>query len=447
MEHRHKNASSASPSRAAANNASPAGKSFPAPVQRFVTFQQGQEFPVVLGKQGSVGYDLSNIDALADMLLPGQEGAKRRIMGILGRFLDEGIDICFESEKAAIAWINSGGQEPPAEVAKKQTGAKQVKGRDIVYAYRFEGQPKSDKQSAGVKKHLTPGAAYTVVIENLQLAYDIGEPELATLKELWGKLADMKDEARAKQIKTIKTRARKPAVDAKNVMEMVNATKLDLDEKIDTGEVFASRIEIDSSFLVSSQQTQGKITGLSDFINFSVGSSDHASYFMSSFNGKGILIRFALDKNAWREWKTQQTGPQKSGLGPSASNASTTLNDVGQPGVKYEMSGAAPKSFFDTVVVKDIPVVITTMSPAPFKASPQEIEHTFARLQKAQQKLEAALDPSREAEFETESQQNEIAKKMLSQAGEGFDPRLLEELYTAMNLTKNALHSARRKNG
>lgn len=208
-----------------------------------------------------------------------------------------------------------------------------------------------------------------------------------------------------------------------------------------------SRMAINGSHFIPAREHTGRITEIAAPFNFSVGHAGHAGYFASTFEGKTILIEFFLDKKAWTEWKVRRSGPQVARLGPSPRQKDMTLNDVTTAGVKYEIQeSAAVDEFFKTVIVTQIPAVITKQSKElPPKSETLELD--VARLKKASGKLKEVLNQLRsehEAQIGPEIAQLEESERVLAALAEEKELDY-EKFYAAISLTKNALHSARRK--
>lgn len=417
--------------------------------QRYVTFDPYQQEKVILGYQGLAGYDMRNVEALVDALFRGSEKLPM-VLQMLGPFLGEKPDICFDSFESAAMWVLTGGEEPRA--VKKALEREEKKEREvkpeIVWAFRMEGSPKSSKQLSDVQKYVTPDAAFDATMAELADAIKGHEPQVLALREQWNGIAAKDREKRLKDIGKLSGAVKKKSLNVKAILTQVNAKKEQFDEQIEQGEAFASRVYLDGSNMIPASKTSGTVTGLHSNINFSVGSADHASYFATTFGDKGgIVIRFALDKRLWRQWKIHKSGPQESGIGPRPPNMTTTLNDVAQPGVKYEMQEG--KTFFEQVVVKDIPALVTQLpknSTAAWKPTGEDLARTVKRLAKAQLKLELELESLAASTpgYEAERDQNNVAKQQLEKTWTPTSDKLAD-LYTAMNLTKNALHAVRRK--
>lgn len=419
-------------------------------VQRYVTFDSLQEEKVVIGRQGKAGYDSGNFDALVDALF-GDPERTPEVHEMLDPYLGAESDICFDSFESAALWVSTKGKEPKATEEsslkpEEKTGSGEERG--IVWAFRMEGAPKSGKQLSDVQKFVTPDAAFDATMAELAETIKGHEEQVLVLRQQWADIATKEKAKRVKEIKKLNKVVRKKSLNAGEILALVDAKKDQFDDQIARGEVFASRVYLDGSNMIPADKTSGAVTGLSAGINFSVGSADHASYFATTFDEKGgIVIRFALDKGLWRKWKTEKSGPQKSGIGPRPQNMTTTLNDVAQPGVKYEMQEG--KKFFEEVVAKDVPAQVTTLAKnvATWKPTGEDLARTVQRLAKAQRKLEQELteiDLSAQI-FDAERKQNSTAKEQLEKEWVPGPLESLEELYTAMNLTKNALHSVRRK--
>jgi hypothetical protein len=312
----------------------------------------------------------------------------------------------------------------------------------------MEGAPKSDKQLSDVKKNVTPHAAFDLTVNELVKKIEGNEQQLEALRQSWLEIGGKDRDKRPKELEKIAKKVKSKSLDVKNLLSQVNANKDLLDHQVEQGEVFASRVYLDGSNMIPSNKKEGKVTGLHSNINFTVGSNDHASYFATTFGDKGgIIIRFALDKRLWRAWKTDKTGPQEKGLGPRAPNTTTTLNDVAQPGVKYEMQEG--DAFFKGVVVQGIPAQVTPLAQTKgtWKPSIEDLERTVQRLTKAQRKLDMELEgiDSEKQNVDAEQRQNTTAMEQLRNDWKPGELKSLEGLYMAMNLTKNALHSVRRK--
>ncbi|RUL77495.1 DUF4157 domain-containing protein [Dyella choica] len=441
-----------SPSRQLATAASVQRTAAPV-VQRYVTFDARQQEKVVIGRQGMAGYDIGNLDALVDALF----GDKRRepeVTHILGPFLVRTADICFDSFESAALWVSTRGREPKQGAAEKSLEVEEKKEEkwkepgEIVWAFRMEGAPKSPKQLSDVQKLVTPQAAFDATMAELTEDIQGREKEVEALRLQWNSIATKEATRRSENIDKFGKKARKKSLDVRTILTQISSKKDQFDSQIEQGEVFASRVYVDGSNIIPANKRGGTVTGLSAGINFSVGSADHASYFATTFAGKGgIVIRFALDKTEWRKWKIAKSGPQESGIGPRPPNMTTTLNDVAQPGVKYQMEES--NQFFNEVVVKSIPAVVTPLpkNNAAWRPTGEELQRTVQRLAKAQLKLEQELEGSDSPDLGAERAQNDVAKQQLAKEWVPGPLESLTELYTAMNLTKNALHSVRRKTG
>lgn len=324
--------------------------------------------------------------------------------------------------------------------------------RGFISAYRVEGKPKSPKQKADLLKH-TPSYA---INESLSKVQDLGEQLRSTLTEHWTVIAAAKNEkAREKLLLKVKkdNKLRKRRADSlkivKNAIELMDELNTNLLE----GKVMGSRLQINGSHYIPYKDSTGKVTAITGPFNFSVGRQDHARYFAKGFDNS-ILIEFYLDKKAWRKWKIEKSGPQKKTLGPSPGSVLTTINDVTQPGVKYEVSAAAALAFYKEVIAKDKPAKITifdkSKSASHFES---DLKDAAKRLQKVYEKLLKELrqyDPE-ETEAFAERKQLSVSEKVLTTVTkenlnwkkQSEDTR--KELYSALSLTKNALHSVRRK--
>ena len=326
--------------------------------------------------------------------------------------------------------------------------------QQVVRAFRIEGETKSDKQEAGLLKHVPAEALKLALAELERDSIKLDEKQQGTLQEHWNDVVSLGEKKKTKE-KEITTRIsaadkehifRKLGMKASDILKKARQLQGQLEVALDDAAMFGSRLQIDGSHFISGTKQTGKVTGLIGSFNFSVGRPDHASYFASTFTGKAILIEFALDKAKWREWKDQLSGPQKANLGPRPPYMPMTLNDVEQPGVKYELQAGECQRFFQEVVVKDMPVTILPLPPSK-GLGPNDVQEAVTRLGRVCDKLKDQLQTLTEEESKHEVEQYGVAESLRKNAdfANATQYGQLRDLYKAINLTKNALHSARRK--
>ncbi|YAF95384.1 MAG: hypothetical protein AB3A66_22950 [Nodularia sp. CChRGM 3473] len=412
-------------------------------IQRFVTFDSNQEEAIIIGKQGMAGYDNNNINFLAEDLvktyLSNTNCTEQDVIQAFAEFLNEQ-DISFKDSSDAAQWVKERLSLSTKEEKTKKSSSETIR------AFRVEGEPKSEMQLAGIQK-LVPEVAIDKVLNEIE---NLTDKQQVALKEDWQTFANLKDKDKGKALKEKKwdKKAKQlklqtlPSTIINNTNEVANKLNTGLTE----GTILASRISINNSHLIERKVGQGKVTGLSAPFNFSVGQPDHASYFTSTFNKKMIMIEFCLNKEAWRDWKINKSGPQESNLGFSAPNKVMTLNDVNQPGVKYEINDNQVDNFYKEVIAKEVPAKITPLYPTSKYDPEPYIENAILRLKKVHNKLEKALQEVDKTLVEKEFIQLEESKQVLaSEINKDSSKEMLESLYKAISLTKNALHSVRRK--
>ena len=264
----------------------------------------------------------------------------------------------------------------------------------------------------------------------------------------WIKIVETKPKQRAKPLGNLKKVQiyKKEELDATEVITGGLDKMKEMEMAIESGDLIASRTAIDGSHFIPAKQHSGRITGIVAPFNFSVGHPGHTSYFASTFEGNTILIEFFLDKEAWSKWKINYSGPQITKLGPSSKVKLMTMNDVNKPGVKYEIADKA-KEFFDEVIIKEIPAIVTPLGKVKYKPDIETLQVDILKLKKAHAKLDNAVSGllvKYSDEIGPEISQLKIAGQFLEEKPSTKD-EYLEALYTAINLTKNALHSIRRK--
>ena len=343
-----------------------------------------------------------------------------------------------------------------ADTNSSQSGAAlATSGGGTVRAFRIEGETKSDKQDAGLKRHI-PGEALKKALAELETTVTLTEPQRDYVKTSWPDVSkldpkaksfdrDLKTYDRAHQFK------KNPPMKPSEILAKIVAAQRMLLAEIDAAAVFGSRLQIDGSHFIPGTAHSGWVTGMSESgINFSVGTEEHAKYFASTFEGKAILIEFALDKAKWREWKTMRSGPQKAGIGPSASYKAITLNDVDQAGVKYEVMPNECAKFFKEVVATHVKATVKPIAKGGGLTT-EDVQLSIARLDRICQKLAREIAPltdtaTKEMDQLKSSQslrETFDAGKIATTATAGYSA--MSEMYRAISLTKNALHSVRRQ--
>jgi hypothetical protein len=264
----------------------------------------------------------------------------------------------------------------------------------------------------------------------------------------WNKIVDTKPNQRKKPIENLKKSHfyKKQEIDATEVITDGLGKMKEMEEAIESGHLIASRTAINGSHFIPAKKHSGRITNIVSPFNFSVGHPGHTSYFASTFEGKTILIEFFLDKEAWAKWKINFSGPQISKLGPSSQTKLMTMNDVNKAGVKYEIADRV-KEFFDEVIVKEIPAIVTPLGKVNYQPDIETVKIDIIRLKKAHIKLDtlvSGLIDKYSGEIGPEIAQFKLAGKVLEEEASTKE-EYLADLYTSINLTKNALHSIRRK--
>jgi hypothetical protein len=347
--------------------------------------------------------------------------------------------------------------EDPSNKKTPETTNLEGKETETTRAFRLEGKPKSEKSISGAQK-LASSEAVKRVIERSETLLENVKNQLMLENVKNQLIADWEEIQKAKEKQKEKTKNRsaknklykQQQVKAEEIYQQLEEQEANLKIGIESGEFIPTRLQINGSHLLEAKKGIGKITGVSpcDF-NFSVGTPIHSEYFATTGGneGKWIQIEFGLKKEAWRKWKTEMSGPQVSGLGPSASNKVMTLNDVTKPGVKYEVKKNVLNTFFKEVIDQGKEVIITPLETKKNIIS-ESIAIEILRLKRSIEKLAMALDGLILAEsVEKEEQQLKVGKNIFDIVGkkEKHSEEELEELYKAISLTKNALHSMRRK--
>ncbi|WP_377156331.1 hypothetical protein ACFJIX_29150 [Roseateles sp. UC29_93] len=199
-------------------------------IQRYVTFDKAQELPVVLGHQGPESYDLSTSEKLLTTLF-GNEPTDSKTFDTLGPFLTEAQHICFNSVGSAVNWILAQRGVPekssePREEKEEEKKTASAKGGGIVWAYRMEGAPKSDKQRSDVAKNVTPQAALETILSEMGEKLEGQEKLIVGLREKWSEVAlEEAPKKRADLATKLQKQLRSKTLDMKKLLLDVYAKK------------------------------------------------------------------------------------------------------------------------------------------------------------------------------------------------------------------------------